>query len=57
VLRSIHFALGEGYNPCMSLLFDSRKEDLLETIKEKTGEKRTPFEKNEKPTKMETWKE
>jgi hypothetical protein len=41
----------------MLLLFDSEKEDLLETIEEKTGEKRTIFEKNEKSRKMEAWKE
>jgi hypothetical protein len=39
------------------LLFDSGKEDLLETIQEKTGEERTIFEENEKPRNMETWKE
>jgi len=49
--------LGEGYNPCSLLLFSSEKEDLLETIQEKTGEKRTIFEKNEKPRNMETRKE
>jgi hypothetical protein len=49
--------LGEGYNSCLLLLFDSGKEDLFETIEEKAGEKRTIFEKNEKSRKMETWKE
>jgi hypothetical protein len=49
--------LGEGYNPCLLLLFDTGKEDLFETIYEKTGEKRTILEKNEKSRKMETWKE
>jgi hypothetical protein len=39
------------------LLFDSGKKDLFEKIEEKAGEKRTIFEKNEKPRKMETWKE
>jgi len=39
------------------LLFSSEKEDLLETIQEKAGEKRTIFEKNEKPRNMETRKE
>jgi hypothetical protein len=39
------------------LLFDSGKEDLLETIQEKTGEERTIFEENEKPRNMETRKE
>jgi hypothetical protein len=57
--HSIVFAshLGEGYNPCLLLLFDSGKEDLLEAIQEKAGEKRTIFEKNEKSRNMETWKE
>ena len=32
------------------------KEDTLETIEEKTGEKRTIFETNEKSKKMEAWK-
>jgi len=41
----------------MLLLFDSRKEDLLETIYEKAGEKGTILEKNEKSRKMETRKE
>jgi hypothetical protein len=49
--------LGEGYNPCLLLLFDSGKEDLFETIGEKASEKGTIFEKNEKSRKMETWKE
>jgi hypothetical protein len=48
---------GEGYNPCLLLLFDSKKEDLLETSEEEAGEKRTIFEKNEKSKNMETWKE
>ncbi len=30
---------------------------MFETTEEKAGEKRTIFEKNEKPRKMETWKE
>jgi hypothetical protein len=46
-----------GYNSCLLLLFDSRKEDLLETIEKEAGEKRTIFEKNENSTKVETWKE
>jgi hypothetical protein len=39
------------------LLFDSGKEDLLETIEKKAGEKRTILEKDEKSKNMETWKE
>jgi hypothetical protein len=39
------------------LLFSSEKEDLLETIQEKAGEKKTISEKNEKPRNMETRKE
>jgi hypothetical protein len=50
-------ALGEGYNPCLLLLFYSGKEDLFETIKEETGEKRTTFEKIEKSRNVETWEE
>jgi hypothetical protein len=49
--------LGEGYNPCLLLLFDSGKEGLFETIWEEAGEKRTILEKNEKSKNMETWKE
>jgi len=41
----------------MLLLFDSEREDLLETIEKKAGEKRTIFEKNEKSREMEAWKE
>jgi hypothetical protein len=48
--------LGEGYDPCLLLLLNSRKEDLFETMEEKAGEKRTIFEKNEKSRKTETWK-
>jgi hypothetical protein len=48
---------GIGYSSCLLLLFDSGKEDLLETIQEEAGEKRTIFEKNEKPKNMETRKE
>jgi hypothetical protein len=58
-VRSTAFTshLGEGYNPCSLLLLSSEKEDLLETIQEKAGEKKTIFEKNEKPRNMETRKE
>jgi hypothetical protein len=47
---------GEGYNPCLLLLFDSEKEDFFESIQEKASKKRTILEKNEKSKNMETWK-
>jgi len=40
--------LGEGYNPCLLLLFDPGKEDFLETGREKKCKKKKIFEKNEK---------
>lgn len=52
--HSNYFGLGKGYNPCLLLLFESGEEDLLETVQEKAGEKKTIFEKDEKSRKMET---
>ncbi len=48
--------LGEGYNPCLLLVFDPGKEDSLEHNEEKTGEEEAILEADEIPEHVETRK-